>query len=117
MTEPRPLTTSWTTPDARTLHGVLAGDLDYRSGDDLLSEVTARLAPGLRDVLLHFGSLDFCDSYGLSTLLMIARRVQGAGANLHLDDRPPVLERLLDMTRTLDYLTAPARKDGQGDPD
>ncbi|WP_020420522.1 STAS domain-containing protein [Amycolatopsis sp. ATCC 39116] len=117
MTEPRPLTMRWTTPDARTLHGALAGNLDYHSGDGLLSEVTARLAPGLRDVRLDFGSLDFCDSYGLSTLLMIARRVQSAGANLHLDDRPPVLERLLDMTRTLDYLTAPARKTSQGEAD
>ncbi|GAB3578700.1 STAS domain-containing protein [Amycolatopsis endophytica] len=98
----------WTTPDPRTLRGALSGDLDQVTGDDLLTELTAQLTPGLDDVRLDCGTLGHCDSYGLSILLMIARRVRASGANLHLDERPPELERLLHQTRTLDFLTARA---------
>jgi len=108
MTTPRPLDTAWTAPDGRTLRATLHGDLDYHTGDQLLTDLTRRLAPGLQDVRLHCGSLAYCDAYGLSTLLMIARRVRASGANLHLDERPAELDRLLDQTGTLNYLTAPS---------
>ncbi|MFE5144561.1 STAS domain-containing protein [Streptomyces fagopyri] len=85
------------------------GDLDYDSADLLVEEVTARLAarPALRHLHLHCADLGGIDSMGLSALLMIGRRTTVAGVRLHLDDRPANLNRLLELTGTLDYLTAP----------
>ncbi|MFD0052472.1 STAS domain-containing protein [Streptomyces sp. NPDC127168] len=84
------------------------GDLDYDNADLLLDEATAQLAarPGLEDLHLHCGGLRMVDSMGLSVLLMIGRRTTQAGVRLHLDDRPAQLDRLLDLTGTLDHLTA-----------
>ncbi|MFF4138888.1 STAS domain-containing protein [Streptomyces mirabilis] len=85
------------------------GDLDYNSADLLVEEVTTRLSgrPALTDLHLHCAGLGAIDSIGLSALLMIGRRTTVAGVRLHLDDRPANLDRLLELTGTLDYLTAP----------
>ncbi|MEU1534016.1 STAS domain-containing protein [Streptomyces fagopyri] len=87
----------------------LHGDLDYDNADLLLDEVTAQLSgrPGLKDLHLHCRGLGTVDSMGLSILLMIGRRTAAAGVLLHLDERPSKLDRLLDLTGTLDYFTAP----------
>ncbi|MFJ9112269.1 STAS domain-containing protein [Streptomyces sp. NPDC102283] len=86
------------------------GDLDYDSAGLLLDEVTAQLAarPALTDLRLHCAELGTVDSTGLSALLMISRRTSGAGVRLHLDARPAKLDRLLQLTGTLDHFTAPA---------
>ncbi|MFB6961569.1 STAS domain-containing protein [Streptomyces sp. NPDC056309] len=62
-------------------------------------------APAVADVRLEFSRLESVDSSGLSALLQIRRLVDEAGVALHLDERPAVLERLLDMTGTLELLT------------
>ncbi|MFJ8045685.1 STAS domain-containing protein [Kitasatospora sp. NPDC096147] len=92
-----------------TLRMELHGDLDHDTADVLLDQVTAQLTgrPGLTDLHLHCGGLGLIDSTGLSVLLMIRRRTAEAGARLHLDDRPAQLARVLEVTGTLDYLTAP----------
>lgn len=87
----------------------LEGDLDHETADFLVDEVTARIAavPGLRDLHLQCGGLGTIDSMGLSALLMISRRTTAAGVRLHLEDRPANLDRILQLTGTLDHLTAP----------
>lgn len=60
----------------------------------------------MRELTLDCRRLDFCDSYGLSTLLMIRRRTQSAGVTLRMANRGPALDRLLRVTNTLTYLTA-----------
>ncbi|WP_424185342.1 STAS domain-containing protein [Actinokineospora sp. G85] len=104
MTTARPLTTTWTTPDEHTAKVVVEGDLDFDTADALLREVAERL-PGPRALRLDLAGLGFCDSYGLSVLLMVRRRVEAVGTCLHLDNRPGSLERLLVVTNTLDHLT------------
>ncbi|WP_020138416.1 STAS domain-containing protein [Streptomyces sp. 351MFTsu5.1] len=94
-----------------TRHAVrieIAGDLDYDSADRLLEEATARLSarPGLEDLHLHCAGIGMVDSMGLSILLMIGRRANAARVRLHLDDRPAQLDRLLEITGTLEYFTA-----------
>ncbi|MFI8232697.1 STAS domain-containing protein [Streptomyces sp. NPDC085900] len=86
----------------------ITGDLDYDTADFLLEEVTTQLGarPEVRHVHLHCAGLGTVDSMGLSILLMIGRRTAAAAARLHLDDRPAQLDRLLDITGTLDYFTA-----------
>ncbi|MGW6844385.1 STAS domain-containing protein [Streptomyces sp. NPDC054958] len=87
----------------------LHGDLDHYWADILLETVQAVLAEddSLQDVHLHCAGLTAVDSSGLSALLMIRRRTGSAGVRLHIEERPLCLERLLELTGTLDHLTAP----------
>jgi anti-anti-sigma factor len=59
----------------------------------------------VREVRLDCGGISFCDSSGLSTLLLVHRAVTGAGGRLYLDNRPRALERLLALTGMTAYLT------------
>ncbi|MGW1892268.1 STAS domain-containing protein [Streptomyces sp. NPDC002004] len=92
--------------DDHVVHLEVHGCLDYDSAEHFLAAATQHLAdtPGLRHLHLNCGGLDGIDSMGLAMLLMLHRRTTAAHAALHLDDRPPVLDRMLDITGTLDYL-------------
>jgi anti-anti-sigma factor len=87
----------------------IAGDLDYLTKSGLVAAVTRLMAADdtLRHVRLDCAALDFCDSGGLSGLLLVHRYTSGAGIQLHLDNRPPHLDRILAITCLLDHLTAP----------
>ena len=87
----------------------LVGDLDYVTTAAVVETVSRLLAEqsALRHLRLNCAELTFCDSAGLSGLLQIHRRTSSAGVQLHLDDRPPHLERILQITGTLEHLTAP----------
>ncbi|MEW2134165.1 STAS domain-containing protein [Streptomyces sp. NPDC005435] len=97
-----------------TLIVMIGGELDHDTSNDLLDEVGQELTacrPFPRDVRLEFGELEHIDSSGLTALLMIHRRTSALGATLHLDNRPPHLERMLRLTNVLDHLTAPPTHD------
>lgn len=89
----------------------VGGDLDYLTRGQLLDTVTVVLTRRhaarhpVAAVRLEFSRLESVDSSGLSALLQIRRLLDEAGVALHLDERPAVLERLLDMTGTLELLT------------
>jgi anti-anti-sigma factor len=104
------LTCTWTAPDVATARITVVGELEFATAQLLLQLVTDRLAeyPEVRDVRLDCAELAFCDSSGLSTLLLVHRAVTGAGSRLHLDNRPPALDRLLTRTGTTAYLTGDA---------
>ncbi|WP_372665419.1 STAS domain-containing protein [Amycolatopsis kentuckyensis] len=102
------LTCTWV-PDGETARVTITGALEFATAATLLHLVTDRLADdGIRDVRLDCAGLAFCDSSGLSTLLLVHRAVTGAGARLHLDNRPRSLDRLLAVTGTAAYLTGEA---------
>ncbi|MBV5242231.1 STAS domain-containing protein [Mycolicibacterium sp. PAM1] len=86
----------------------VAGDLDYGTTRLLVDTVSDLLTGGKVPEELHldFSDLAFCDSAGLSGLVMMHRRTSAAGVRLHLDDRPAQLERILTITGLLDFLTA-----------
>lgn len=96
----------------------VAGDLDYATVDQLVAAVSRVLgdAPALQDLHLDFAGLDFCDSAGLSGLLLVHRRASGAGVQLHLDHRPRHLDRIFDITGILEHLTTPPADDGFARP-
>ncbi|MFE0037525.1 STAS domain-containing protein [Streptomyces sp. NPDC059015] len=101
------------------------GDLDWDSADDLTEAARLCLEVGRTPRLLRLdcGKVTQCDSMGLAALLMIHRLAAAAGTALRLDHRPEALERLLELTGTLDHLTgadttavarAPGEPDAQG---
>ncbi|MFI6927193.1 STAS domain-containing protein [Nonomuraea spiralis] len=106
---PDPLTLVLATPRPGAPRVSVTGDLDYNTAEELLNTAVAALdGGGVTDLHLDFGGLHFCDSSGLSALLRIHHHAAAAGARLHLEQRPPVLERLLDVSGTHEYLTGAA---------
>ncbi|MFI0539678.1 STAS domain-containing protein [Streptomyces sp. WSLK1-3] len=100
-----------------TLIARVGGELDYDTSDDLVTVVTENLncdegPPGA--VRLDFSELTWIDSSGLSALLMIHRRARALGADFYLDNRPEVLERMLEMTNVLDHLLGRDHSDAPG---
>ncbi|MFD6913686.1 STAS domain-containing protein [Streptomyces virginiae] len=91
-----------------TLRVELRGDLDHRYADLLVEAVSGALADHRRPrtVRLDCTGLNTVDPSGLSALLMVRRRTDEVGAVLHLDGRPPQLEKLLELTGTLTHFTA-----------
>ncbi|MFB8087517.1 STAS domain-containing protein [Streptomyces sp. NPDC055992] len=80
----------------------LAGVLDYDTSDGLIERAGACVEEDPRAGQLHLDceKLRLCDSTGLSALLMIHRRTTDRGITLFLDNPPPFLERMLDVTGT-----------------
>ena len=88
------------TTTARSACVRVVGDLDYTAIDELVDTATELLAQQVELANLHldFGGLTFLDSAALSGLFLISRRTAQAGVRLHLDHRPPILERVLHVT-------------------
>ncbi|MDY6999367.1 MAG: STAS domain-containing protein [Actinomycetota bacterium] len=88
----------------------LAGDLDFTTTGEFVTAIHRLLDehPGLRRLHLDCAGLSFCDSAGLSGLLLVHRRTCADGLELHLDHRPAQLDRVLDVTGVLEHLTCPA---------
>ncbi|MFD7702072.1 STAS domain-containing protein [Streptomyces caelestis] len=108
-----------TDPETATPTVRVSGELDDAGGAEPVAVVVAHLtgpAPP-RAVRLDFRGLAGIDPLGLAALLMVHRHSSAARADLYLDDRPRVLERLLRQTDVLDHLTAAGaegRRSGTG---
>ncbi|WP_156689953.1 STAS domain-containing protein [Mycobacterium sp. Marseille-P9652] len=95
----------------------VTGPLDYETTTAFMEAVDRLLNadPGPAHLHLDLAGLTFCDSAGLSGLLLAHRHAQRAGAHLHLDHRPEFLDRILDVTGTFDHLVAPSALGEQGE--
>ncbi|MFD0686239.1 STAS domain-containing protein [Actinomadura fibrosa] len=102
-----PLRLVATAPDAHSVRIALHGDLDYATTALLHDAVGSALdgSPDLRDLCLDCAGLGFCDSSGLGALLLVRRRTAAADIRLRITGRGPQLNRLLDITGTMEYLT------------
>lgn len=94
----------------RTARVQVSGDLVYETMDALVGTAGELLdrQPALAHLHLDLAELAFCDSAGLSGLLLLHRRSCQAGVRLHLDNRPRFLDRILDVTGTFEYLVTGA---------
>lgn len=92
----------------------VSGDLVYETVDAMVDAAGQLLArqPALADLHLDLSGLAFCDSAGLSALLLVHRRSCQAGVQLHLDRQPRFLDRILDVTGTFDHLVTASQSDG-----
>ena len=96
----------------------ITGDLDYETADDLV-EVASKLISAdnsVRDLHLDFSTTAFLDSAALSALLLLHRRTTQAGIVLHLDHRPPFLDRVLQVTGLFDHFIPDAQAAAADDP-
>ncbi|OBJ61779.1 STAS domain-containing protein [Mycobacterium sp. 1423905.2] len=97
----------------------VAGELDYQNTTELVTAVSQLITqqPAPTQIHLDFSELVFCDSAGLSGLLLVHRQTDQAGIELHLDQRPLVLDRLLHTTGTYEHLvTSVGRETATADP-
>ncbi|MFI8825695.1 STAS domain-containing protein [Streptomyces sp. NPDC053431] len=101
------------------LHAELAGDFAWDATDELLDVARAHLsaAPDPSDIRLDCARMTLCDSMGLSALLALHRDTAAAGVRLHLERRPPFLDRLLLLTGTYEHLTGRPEAAGASGPD
>jgi anti-anti-sigma factor len=78
----------------------VTGDLDYETADEVVEAASQLLARQVEliDLRLDFSGLTFLDSAALSGLLLLQRRTTQSGVQLHLDHRPPFLDRVLQVT-------------------
>lgn len=107
--------------EAHAVHLRLTGELDYDTTPEFLAAVRGILSghAGLRSLHLDCAGLAFCDTMGLYAFLTIRRETGAADVQLHLDNRSPALQRLLEITGTLTHLTGavPSSPSHHGAPD
>ncbi|NGO76482.1 STAS domain-containing protein [Streptomyces sp. YC504] len=98
------VTVAWREP-VLTVRAV--GALDFDTGEDFSRWTSEALAdhPGARTLCVDCAGLDHVDSTGLSVLLMLRRRLRTTDVELRLAHRNTALQRLLEITGTLDHLT------------
>jgi anti-anti-sigma factor len=73
----------------------ISGDLDHTSAHELRELLTTlTLQPGRR-LVLDLAGMDFCDSSGLTALLVARDRAQAAGAGIALAAVPAPALRIL----------------------
>lgn len=96
----------------------VAGDLVYETVDNMVDAVSQLLRqhPARTQLHLDLSALTFCDSAGLSGLLLVHRRSAQAGVRLHLEHRPEFLDRILDVTGTFEHLVTAAHSDAETGP-
>ncbi|MFE2937726.1 STAS domain-containing protein [Streptomyces sp. NPDC059255] len=108
---PEPLAVVVTTPAADTVEVRLDGEMDYETSYEVIDTVRQLLRAhrGVARLELHCGGLTLCDSMGLSALLMIRRLAESDGVRLVLTERRAALDRVLQVTGTLDHLSGTER--------
>lgn len=106
------------TTASRSVSVRITGDLDYETIDDLVDVVSQLLTQqnDLSDLHLNFIETTFLDSAALSGLLLLHRRARQAGIELHLDHRPPFLDRVLQVTGLFGHFVPADDAADTGDP-
>ena len=78
---------------------VLVGEVDIAAGDELLVAVDEVASQGL-PLVVELGGVTFLDGSGISALMAITQVAVDRGITIGFTDRPPVVDRILDLTDT-----------------
>ena len=81
---------------------VVRGDLDVAVGVDFVAAVDEVLStdPSINHVVVDLGEVDFIDSSGLRALLQLQ---QNYGGRIHIGAVSAAVQRLLELTGTLEH--------------
>ncbi|MEU9731781.1 anti-sigma factor antagonist [Streptomyces sp. NPDC048002] len=83
-----------------------SGEIDYNSSPALGKILHDALERSTEGVEVDLAEIAFCDCSGLNILLKVRRRAREAAKTLTVRVSSPVVRRLLELTGTLDMLTA-----------
>lgn len=81
-----------------------ARDIDISTVPALRDEVDARIAAGVRRIIVNCQNVGFIDSTGMAFLLSRARRLMASGGLLSLVDASPAVLRFMQIARLVDVL-------------
>jgi anti-anti-sigma factor len=87
---------------------VLAGEIDIAAREGLLAAVEQAASKGL-PLVVELGAVTFLDGSGISALMAVTQLAVDRGIGIGFTDRPPVVDRVLDLT---DTSLAPASRVG-----
>lgn len=80
------------------------GDLDVTTAPGLRSYIERRIDEGCRRVVLDLAATSYVDSFGMSLILSLARRLREAGGLLSLVNVGDVVYRMLCISRLVDFI-------------
>jgi anti-sigma B factor antagonist len=84
--------------DPRTAIVAIEGILDSETSDRLEAALAEQLADGVSRFVLDLSSLEFCDSSGLSVLIVAHRRAVSGGGWIRLTGSEGQVRRVLEIT-------------------
>src|ERR1043165_3736802 len=76
----------------------LTGDLDVSAEPDMYLLVDPLLTIGMTDIVIDMTEVDFCNAAGVRHLLCAFRLAQARSAVLRVDNPPPHIKSVLDLT-------------------
>ncbi|MEU2338392.1 STAS domain-containing protein [Streptomyces sp. NPDC013172] len=85
-------------PGDRTAVVVVAGDVDLHTAPVLRAQALTVVEQGSPHVVLDLAQVDYVDSTGLSTLIVLLQAAQEAGGSLRVASVPDRLVRMVTLT-------------------
>jgi anti-anti-sigma factor len=82
-----------------------AGELDVATAPQLEQAVRALLDSGFEHVILDLTDLKFLDSSGLRVILRLQASSAEGSFRLELNPGPPAVQRIFELSATIDTLT------------
>ena len=91
-------------PERERVRIAPAGDLDLATSPELRSTIDELLGSGFDDVVVDLANVTFLDSSGLQVLLAAHEAAELGGYRFRLRAGPPAVQRIFELTGTLDRL-------------
>ena len=106
----------------------LVGRLDTATSPEAEKEIAPVLSGPMKDVIFDLGELTFISSAGLRVLLGARKALAARGANVHLTNLQPQIEKVMEIVKALpginvfkstkemdEYLAAMQKKVSEGE--
>lgn len=86
-------------PELERTRLVLVGEIDIAAHDEVIMACERAADFGL-PLVVELGAVTFLDGRGISALMAITQAAVDRGLPIGFTDRPPVVDRVLDLTDT-----------------